>query len=494
MRIASFSRAIRRPAPHSRLSLSFPFSTVAQSSTPHYSDHITPSHEPQVFDREQIVDSCKDHTIWTWSAQKSVDPIAISRAEGVHFWDFNGKKYIDMNSQLMCSNLGHQHPKIIEAIKRQADELCFASPAFATRTRAEFGPLLAKFTPGDLDHFFFTLGGAESNENAIKFAKQYTGRHKLIVRYRSYHGATHATGQMTGDRRRFAHEMNGMGGVIRVFDPYIYRSLMYKEGMTEEEFSTVMVKQLEETILAENPDSIAAMFLETVTGTNGIIIPPRGYLQGVREVLSKYGIIMICDEVMCGLGRTGEWFACNHWDVVPDIITMAKGVTSGYMPLGVVAVNSEIASYFDDTPFVGGLTYSGHPMCLATGVACLKTMQEENIVARAKETGAHMKKKMQALKEKHVSVGDVRCIGLFGCFELIQNTRTKEPLVLNERNAPHPAFLETCVDIRTNGVFTHQHINFIHCNPPLTITKEEIDEAFEVFDKALDIADAAVKE
>jgi len=450
--------------------------------------------KPQQYDRADMVSSCKEHTLWSWSAQKAVDPIAISRAQGVHFWDVDGKRYIDMNSQLMCSNIGHQHPKIIQAIKDQADELCFAGPSFATRTRAEFGPILARHTPGDLNHFFFTLGGAEANENAIKFAKLHTGRDKLIVRYRSYHGATHATSQMTGDPRRWAHEKNAMSGVIRVFDPHIYRSLMFREGMTEEEFSAVMLRQLEETILLENPDSIAAMFLETVTGTNGIIVPPRGYLRGLRDLLTKYGIMMVCDEVMCGLGRTGEWFAVDHWGVVPDIITMAKGVTSGYMPLGVVAVSNKIAKTFDERPFVGGLTYSGHPMCLATGVAVMKTLEEENIIARAKKTGLYMKIKMEALKAKHVSVGDVRAIGLFGCFELIQNTKTKQPLMLNERNAPHPAFLSIGKAMREKGLFTYQHMNYIHCNPPLIITEDELDEAFDIFDEVLNIADAAVVE
>lgn len=247
------------------------------------------------------------------------------KAEGCYFWDGDGKRYTDLNSQLMCTNIGHQHPKVIKAIQDQAQELCYAGPAMATNVRAEFGPILARHTPGDLNKFFFTLGGAEANENAIKFAKLHTGRKKVIARYKAYHGGSHAAMMLTGDPRRWANEANGMGGVVRVFDPYMYRSLMYREGMTEEEFSEVMVKQLEETILYENPNDIAGMFLETVTGTNGLLPPPKGYLPGVRRVLSKYGIMMICDEVMCGLGRTGEWFACENYGVVPDILTMAKG-------------------------------------------------------------------------------------------------------------------------------------------------------------------------
>ena len=344
------------------------------------------------------------------------------------FWDEHGKRYTDMNSQLMCSNIGHQHPKVIQAIKNQADELCFAGPSMATRVRAEIGPLLAKRTPGDLNKFLFTLGGAEANENAIKLAKLYTGRHKIIVRNRSYHGATHGAMMLTGDQRRWPNEAQSMGGIIRVFDPCKYRSLLYRNGMTDEEFSELMVKQLEETILVENPNSIAAMFLETVTGTNGILIPPKGYLQGVRQLLTKYGILMVCDEVMCGLLRTGEWFACDHWKVIPDIITMAKGLTSGYMPLGAVAMSNAIASHFDTIVYPGGLTYSGHPMCLAAGVATLKVYEEENIQAHVKVVEVELARLLQSMKDKHPSVGDVRSIGMFSVLELVRNRATKEPL------------------------------------------------------------------
>lgn len=276
----------------------------------------------------EIVNQCKQYTMWSWSAQKAVEPIVMSRAEGIYFWDSNGKKYTDVNSQLMCSNLGHQHPKIIQAIKDQCDKLCYAGPSMATEIRAEFGPLLAARTPGNLNKFFFTLGGSEANENAIKLARLHTGRNKIIARYKSYHGGTHGSMMLTGDPRRWANEVGGgMSGVIRAFDPYMYRSLLYKEGMPEEEFSAIILKQLEEQIIYENPNAIAAMFIETVTGTNGLIPPPRGYLPGLRALLSKYNILMVCDEVMCGLGRTGDWFASETYGVVPDMITMAKGTS-----------------------------------------------------------------------------------------------------------------------------------------------------------------------
>lgn len=261
----------------------------------------------------EIVNSCKEYTMWSWSAQKSVDPIVMADAKGVFFYDNEGKKYFDFNSQLMCSNIGHKHPKVIQAIKDQCDQLAYAGPSVATHVRAKFGPLLAKHTPGNLNKFFLALGGSEANENAIKLAKFHTKRHKLIARYRSYHGATHGSIMLTGDYRRYPNEVGApMGGIIRAFDPYKYRSHLYREGMSDEEFSALCLQQLEETIIYENPESIAAMFLETVTGTNGIIPPPAGYLQGLRKLLTKYGILMVCDEVMCGLGRTGKWFAVDN--------------------------------------------------------------------------------------------------------------------------------------------------------------------------------------
>eukprot|EP00602_Paraphysomonas_sp_CaronLab_P001843 CAMPEP_0185018372 /NCGR_PEP_ID=MMETSP1103-20130426/1120_1 /TAXON_ID=36769 /ORGANISM="Paraphysomonas bandaiensis, Strain Caron Lab Isolate" /LENGTH=445 /DNA_ID=CAMNT_0027548165 /DNA_START=121 /DNA_END=1458 /DNA_ORIENTATION=- len=438
---------------------------------------------------EEIVQSCKEYTMWSWSAQQAVDPIVMTKAEGIYFWDDKGKRYTDFNSQLMCTNIGHSHPKVIQAIKDQADELSYAGPAMATRVRAEFGPLLAKHTPGDLNKFFFTLGGAEANENALKFAKLHTGRSKVITRYKGYHGGSHGAMMLTGDPRRWPNERNGMSGIVRVFDPYKYRSLLYREGMPDEEFSDLMVRQLEETILYENPDDIAAMFLETVTGTNGLIPPPEGYLQGVRRLLSKYGIMMVCDEVMCGVGRTGEWFACDHWDVVPDILTMAKGVTSAHTPLGVVAIKPEIAASFDKRPFFGGLTYMGHPMCLAAGVACLKVLEEENIVTRAKETGVHLRAQLERMMDRHPSVGDVRSIGLFGGMELVKNRKTKEPLV--PYGGAHPAMPQMIKFMRDKGVFIFAAQNMLLTNPPLIITKEQIDETFEIIDEALLIADAA---
>ena len=409
----------------------------------------------------------------------------MARAEGIHFWDSNEKRYTDINSQLMCTNIGHQHPKVIQAMKDQMDDLCYAAPGMATKVRAEFGPLLAKRTPGDLNKFFFTLGGAESNENALKLARFYTGRTKVITRHRSYHGGTLACMSMTGDHRRWASEDSsngGMSGVIRVFDPYKYRSLMYRDGMSDEEYSDIMVKQLEETILYENPDSIACMFLETVTGSNGIIPPPKGYLKGVRELLTKYGIMMVCDEVMAGVGRTGAWFACDHYDVVPDIMTMAKGITSAFAPLGVVAMKPEIAAAFDDKPFYGGLTYSGHPLCLSAGVATLKVIEEEGIVDNSRIVGYHLATILENMMANHKCVGDVRSIGLFGVLELVSSRKNKTPMCAD-------TMAKVSRYLRKNGIYAYCNGHLFLINPPLIITKEQLDEAFVIIDAALSIAD-----
>jgi taurine---2-oxoglutarate transaminase len=439
---------------------------------------------------KQWTESCSKHTIWSWSAQKAVDPLVMAKAQGIYFWDDKGKRYTDFNSQLMCTNIGHQHPKVIQAIKDQADELCFASPAMATRVRSELGPILAKHTPENLNKFFFTLGGSESNENAIKLARLHTGRQKIISRYKGYHGATHASMMLTGDPRRWPVEQHGgMSGVVRVFDPYMYRSILYEEGMTEEEFSARCILQLEETIMYEGPNNIAAMIMETVTGTNGLIPPPKGYLKGVRETLSKYGILMICDEVMAGLGRCGDWFACQVYDVEPDILCMAKGVTSAYLPLGVVAMTDEIASSFDNRMFSGGLTYSGHPMCLAAAVATLNVMEEEKIIDNTQKMGVVLRRCLERMKEKHPSVGDVRSVGLFGGMELVKNRKTKEPLA--PYNGSHPAIVEMNRFLRENGVFCFMAWNIFHTNPPLIITEEQIEETFEVIDQALNFCDNA---
>lgn len=435
---------------------------------------------------DAIIALTKKHTFFSWSAQNKVNPIPMARAEGVYFWDANGKRYLDFNSQLMCVNVGHGHPRIIEAIKKQADTLVYAGPNMATEVRAELGRRLAQVTPGNLNVSFFTLGGAEANENALKLARFYTGRHKVITRYRSYHGASHGAMMLTGDPRRWASEP-GMGGVVRVLDPYRYRCSFCR---SQAACSLDCLNHVEEVMMYEGPQTIAAVLVETVTGTNGLIVPPDGYLQGLRALCDRYGILLICDEVMCGLGRTGAWFAVDHWQVVPDMITMAKGLTSAYLPLGAVAMREEIAAYFGERVFQGGLTYNAHPMCLAAAIATLDVLEEEDLVGNARRMGEVMAGRLADLQSRHPSVGDVRSIGLFGVIELVRDRQTREPLAPFNGSSPEMARLDGF--LRENGLFTFIHWNCVSTNPPLCITEAELQEGFVILDKGLDLVDEMI--
>ncbi|MET0167620.1 MAG: aminotransferase class III-fold pyridoxal phosphate-dependent enzyme, partial [Vicinamibacterales bacterium] len=359
---------------------------------------------------DDIVALSKKHTIAEWSAQGAVDPIPVARAEGVYFWTPEGKRFIDFNSQLMCVNIGHGNPRVIEAIQRQAEAVCYVTPSgMTTEARARLGAKLAAITPGDIDVFFFTNGGAEANENAIKIARAYTGRQKILARYRSYHGGTAAAIAATGEPRRWTQPP--MPGFVHVLDPY---HGIQRGWDTADE----ALRHVEEVIQLEGPQTIAAFILESVTGTNGVLVPPDGYMQGVRALCDKYGILMIADEVMSGFGRTGKWFAIEHWGVVPDLITMAKGLTSAYVQLGAVGMRQAIADTFRDQPFPGGLTYSSHPVACAAALATLAVMEQEGLVDRAQRMGLLMRDLHENLAARHPSVGAVRSIGLFGVIEL----------------------------------------------------------------------------
>ena len=438
---------------------------------------------------EEIVSLTKRHNIFSWSAQGSLNPIPMVRGEGIYFWDANGKRYVDMNSQLMCVNIGHGDRRVIDAIKRQADELVYAGPGMASPVRARVGRMLADLTPGDLNRFFFTLGGAEANENAIRIARMVSGRQKIMVRYRSYHGATAGAISLTGDPRRWANEP-GIPGVVRFFDPYKYRSHLYREGDSDAVFTRKCLDEIEEILTYEGPHTVAAIFIETVTGTNGLIVPPDGYLQGLREICDRHGIFLVCDEVMCGLGRTGRWFAVDHWNVVPDMITMAKGLTSAYLPLGAVAVSDRIASYFDKNVFYGGLTYNAHPMSLAAAEACIQVMLEDDTMNHTQRMGRVLAELHAQMKEKHPSVGDVRSIGLFGVLELVRNRRTREPMA--PFNGTSAEMQNLGAYLREQGMYVFINWNNLFTNPPLCITEEQLRQSFVVIDKALEITDAAM--
>jgi taurine--2-oxoglutarate transaminase len=443
--------------------------------------------------KSEILDLSMKHNFWTWSAQSQVDPIPVERAEGVYFWSTDGKRYLDFNSMTMCSNIGHGNHKVIKAIQQQAAELAYAGPKMATKPRALLGKILAEITPGNLDRFLYTLGGADANENAIKIARAYTKRNKILARYRSYHGATYGAMALTGDPRRWTWEPGLMSGVVHFLDPFRYRSTFHRSNpnISEEDFNQDYLNHLDEIIMFEGPETIAAVILETITGTNGIIIPPDGYMRGVREICDRYGILLICDEVMSGFGRTGKWFAVDHWGVVPDIITMAKGLTSGYAPLGAVAMREEIAEFFNDRPYVGGLTYNGHPLSLAAAIANIQVIKESHILEHVQKLAPIFRRHLLDLGEKHPSVGDVRSIGLFGVLELVRDRKSKEPISPFNKNSQEMKSLQKY--IIDNGIFLYTHWNTILLIPPLIINDDQLSEGFSVIDSALNISDSAIK-
>jgi taurine--2-oxoglutarate transaminase len=431
---------------------------------------------------EEMVALCRKHTIFEWSAQDAVDPIPVARAQGVYFWTPEGKRYIDFNSQLMCVNIGHGDPRVVKAIQDQAATLAYANPFMATEPRARLGAKLAALTPGDIDVFFFTNGGAEANENAIKIARAVTGRQKILARYRSYHGGTAAAIAATGDPRRWSQPP--MPGVIHVLDPYHGIERGWDDAASA-------LASLEEVIVLEGAHTIAGFILESVTGTNGVLVPPDGYMQGVRALCDKYGIVMIADEVMAGFGRTGKWFAIEHWNVVPDVITMAKGLTSAYVQLGAVGVRRPIANHFAKTPFPGGLTYNSHPLACAAALAAIDVMEQDGLVEQARARGELMARMLAELAARHPSVGAVRSIGLFGVVELVRDRQKRTPMAPFNGTSPEMAALGKF--FRQEGLYTFVRWNYFFTNPPLTITDAELREGFAIIDRALTITDKAVE-
>jgi taurine--2-oxoglutarate transaminase len=431
---------------------------------------------------EEITELCLRHTLFDWSAQVGLNPLPVTSAKGAHFHTADGRRFIDFNSQLMSVSAGHGDRRIIDAIKRQAEQLAYISPFMATEPRARLGRKLAELLPGDIDKFLFTLGGADANENAIRIARAVTGRSKILARYRSYHGSTGTAIQATGDPRRWPNEHSV--GVVHVVDPYhgIQRGT---------DSADVALAHLEETIELEGPATIAAFILEPVTGTNGILIPPDGYLEGVREICDRHGILLICDEVMSGFGRTGRWFAVDHWGVVPDLITLAKGLTSSYVPLGAVGMRKKVAAYFDDHVFYGGLTYNSHPLGCAAALGAIQAYEEDDMVGNSQRMGAVLARHHKRLMERHPCIGATRSIGLFGALELVRDRRTMEPLAPFNGTSPEmKAIAQALLDA---GMYTFVRWNTIMTNPPLCINEAELDEGFEILDSALEIGDRALK-
>ncbi|MCA9793751.1 MAG: aminotransferase class III-fold pyridoxal phosphate-dependent enzyme [Candidatus Eremiobacteraeota bacterium] len=436
---------------------------------------------------QKVIDQNKEYSLFSWSVQGAITPAPIARAKGVYFWDMDDKRYIDFSSQLMNVNIGHGHPKVIEAIQKQAAELAFVYPGLASKARGEAAQLLAEVTPGKLKKSFFTLGGADAIENAMKMARMVTGRQKVFTRYRSYHGATFGAMTAGGDPRRLANEP-GVPWIVRMLDPYSYRSPLYRH-CTPEEGDQALIDLIEEQIQMEGPDNVAAILLEGYSGSSGIIAPhSKAYWQGIRRLCDQYGIKLIVDEVMSGFGRTGKWFGIDHYDVEPDILVCAKGLTCGYVPLGAAVVSEEIGAYFDTNPLWCGLTYSAHPMGCAAAAACINVYREENLIERAEQMGHKLRSELEKLQAKHPCVGEIRGIGLFKVLELVKNRETREPMCGWNQPLTEP-MAKVAGRLKELGFNTFVRWNWVFTVPPLCITDEELAEGMEMLDDALSLAD-----
>ena len=437
---------------------------------------------------DKIKEYHKKYNLQSWSKQKDINPIPIERAEGIYMWDFAGNRYTDMSSQLVNLNVGHGCRPIIDAIKEQAEKYCYLGPSYGAEPRGELAKMIIDLMPDNMGKVFFTNGGADANENAVKIARMYTGRQKIFSRYRSYHGSTYGAGNLTGEPRRYPLEP-GAPGFIKFFDPYVYREKIKFES--EEAASEYYVGKLREQIIYEGPDSVAAIVMETITGSNGVIIPPKGYLPGVRKLCDEFGIMMICDEVMAGWGRTGKMFAFENFDVKPDIVSFAKGVTCGYVQLGGVVVSKKIAEFFDDHLLSCGLTYSGHPLACAAGVACVNYYKDADILTNVNKSGAVLGEILEDLKAKHKSVGDVRYIGLFSAIELVKDKATKEPLVEYGKD-PEGIMGKIIGMLKAKKFMCYSHENMILISPPLIITPEQVKEEMVKVDEVLDEVDKMI--
>ncbi len=428
------------------------------------------------------------HVFHSWSAQALIDPLPIRSASGSRFTGYDGRSYLDFSSQLVNVNIGYQHPRLVQAIVDYAQHMTTIQPSFANDARSEAARLIAEVAPGDLSRVFFTNGGAEATENALRMARLHTGRHKVLAAYRSYHGATAASIAMTGDPRRWPNEPL-VSGVVHYWGPYLYRSAFH--ASTEEEECERAIAHLRDLVTFEGPATVAAIILETVVGTNGILVPPAGYLAGVRALCDEFGIVMIADEVMSGFARAGEWFAIRHWDVVPDLITFAKGVNSGYVPLGGVLVNDAINDTFQQRVYPGGLTYSGHPLACASAVASIEIFKDEGIVEHARAMGDDViGPELARLAARHPSVGEVRGLGVFWALELVRDRETREPLVpFNAGGADAKPMVELANACKERGLWPFTHFNRLHVVPPCTTTADELREGLAVLDEALEVAD-----
>jgi taurine--2-oxoglutarate transaminase len=447
--------------------------------------NIKELHDSSPGDRSRIVQNNEDFTLFSWSKQKGTNPIAVKYAEGVYLYDYDGKNYIDFSSGLMNVNIGHGHQRVTEAVMRQMQQVTYVTPGCVTKVRGELGQKLAEICPGDLDKAFFTLCGASSIENAIKLARLYTGRHKILSRYQSYHGSTNGAMAASGDPRRLAVDSQQAPNFVHFDLPYLYRWQYDEAALLKDS-----VAQLQRVIAYEGPNNIAAILLEGQSGSSGCFLYPAGYLQAVREICNENGILLIIDEVMSGFGRTGKWFGFQHHDIIPDMIVMAKGLTSGYLPFGCLMVSNKIASKYDDAVLPLGLTYSAHPVCCAAALETLKIYEDENLIDNAATMGKYMDAEVEKLKQKHPCIGDWRNTGLLGCIELVKNRKTKEPIApFNAKPDEMIVMNKVAAKLRELGLHTMVRWSFIFIAPPLCITKQQVDEGLALISEAIKIAD-----
>lgn len=433
----------------------------------------------------------RGHVFHSWSAQALIDPLPVAGGAGATFWDYAGNRYLDFSSQLVNLNLGHQHPDLVAAIQEQAGRLATIQPSMANATRGELARLISEIAPDGFSKVFFTNGGADANENAVRMARLVTGKRKVLAMYRSYHGNTSTAITLTGDPRRWANEPAD-ASVVHFFGPYAYRSPFHADSPEQE--AERALAHLEQTIILEGASTIGAIIIESVVGTNGVLIPPPGYLPGVRELCDRYGIVYIADEVMVGFGRLGTWWGFENFDVVPDLITFAKGVNSGYVPLGGVVISDRIAAHFDTVSFPGGLTYSGHPLACAPGVATFEVFRRDGILERVRDLGERVvRPRLERMAERHPSVGEVRGLGLFWAIELVRDRHSREPLVSFNASgadaAPMAAFAAAC---KKAGLWPFTHFNRVHVAPPLIISEDDLVRGLDVIDRALEVTDAEV--
>ena len=434
---------------------------------------------------QDIVQNSLDYTLFSWSKQKGIDPIAVQRAEGVYLYDYEGKRYIDFSSGLMNVNIGHGNQRITEAVVRQMQEVSYVTPGCVTKARADLGKKLAEICPGDLNKAFFTLCGATSIENAIKLARLYTGRHKIISRYQSYHGSTYGVMSAGGDPRKVPADAQQAPNFVHIDIPYAYRWPHAPESLLRD-----AVDSLERMIGYEGPGNIAAILLEGESGTSGCLKYPEGYLKQVRRLCDQHCILLIIDEVMSGFGRTGKWFGFQNHDIVPDMVAMAKGLTAGYLPFGCLMVTDQIASKYDNAMLPLGLTYSAHPVCCAAALETLKIYEDEKLIENTVAMGKYVDEQVELLKQKHTSIGDWRNTGLLGCLELVKNRETKEPMApFNAKPDEMIVMNKVAAKIKELGMYTFVRWNYVFIAPPLCVTKEQIDEGLSIISQALRIAD-----